>query len=159
MAEANVLAMLEASLAGGAVLLTIYLSFVINTKAIYAKLGISSVIMGLSLIGIAMTTSLVLIMLYLFIIGMALAYTNATSMALFQKEVPQAIKGRFFAVLFTVAFAVMPFSYMLVGIVLQHISVQMAIGICGVGVAILAGVLVLIPRIKMEDEGEIVIGE
>lgn len=151
MAEANVLAMLEASLAGGAVLLTIYLSFVNNTKSIYPKLGISSVIMGISLIGIAMTTSLVLIMLYLFIIGMALAYTNATSMALFQKEVPQAIKGRFFAVLFTVAFAVMPFSYMLVGIVLQHISVQMAIGICGVAVAILAGVLVLIPRIEIQN--------
>jgi len=154
MAEANVLAMLEASLAGGAVLLTIYLSFVNNTKSIYSKLGISSVIMGLSLIGIAMTTSLVLIMLYLFIIGMALAYTNATSMALFQKEVPQSIKGRFFAVLFTVAFAVMPFSYMLVGIVLQHISVQMAIGICGVAVAILAGVLVLIPRIDIQNNIE-----
>lgn len=150
LAEANVLAILEASLAGGAVLLTVYLSFVNNTTSVYAKLGLSSIIMGLSLIGIALTSSLILIMIFLFIIGMALAYTNATSMALFQSEVPQAIKGRFFAVLFTVAFAVMPFSYMMIGVVLQHISVQMAIGICGLAVAILAGVLVIIPRIQIQ---------
>src|SRR5690606_20462803 len=146
-AEANVLAMLEAALASGAVLLTIYLSFITNATSIYAKLGLSSVIMGLCLVGMAMTSNLILIILFLFVIGMALAYTNATSMTLFQHEVPQALKGRFFAVLFTVAFAVMPFSYMLIGVVLQYISVQMAIGICGVGVALLAGVLVLIPRI------------
>lgn len=158
LAEANVLAMLEAALAGGAVLLTVYLSFISNNKSIYAKLGLSSVIMGLSLIGIAMTANLMLIMLFLFIIGMALAYTNATSMTLFQHEVPQALKGRFFAVLFTVAFAVMPFSYMLVGIVLHYISVQMAIGICGVAVALLAGVLIIIPRIKIQKD-ELIIGD
>lgn len=151
-AGASVLALLEAALASGAVLLTVYLSFVSNTKSIYEKLGVSSVIMGLSLVGIAMTSNLAFIMLFLFIIGMALAYTNATSMTLFQHEVPQAIKGRFFAVLFTVAFAVMPFSYMIVGIILQHISVQIAIAICGVGVALLAGILVLIPRIEVQNE-------
>jgi DHA3 family macrolide efflux protein-like MFS transporter len=156
LAGASTLALLEAALATGAVLLTVYLSFVNNTTSIYAKLGISSVIMGLSLIGISLTTNLAFIMLFLFIIGMALAYTNATSMTLFQHEVPQAIKGRFFAVLFTVAFAVMPFSYMMVGIILQYISVQMAISICGVAVALLAGVLVLIPRIEVPKEDVLV---
>lgn len=151
-AEASVLALLEAALAFGAVLLTVYLSFVSNRKSVYTRLGMCAVIMGASMVGIALTTHLAVIMLFLFIIGMALAYTNATAMTLFQHEVPQHIKGRFFAVLFTVAFAVMPFSYMMVGIILRYISVQLAISICGTAVVLLAGALVLIPRIEIEEE-------
>lgn len=151
-AEASSLALLEAALASGAVLLTVYLSFVSNRKSVYTRLGLCSVIMGASMVAIALTTHLAVIMLFLFIIGMALAYTNATAMTLFQHEVPQHIKGRFFAVLFTVAFAVMPFSYMMVGIILQYISVQTAISICGISVVLLAAALVLIPRIEIQEE-------
>lgn len=148
-ADAGTLALLEASLAGGAVLMTVYLSFFTSRTSIYQKLGLSSIIMGMAFIGISYSAHLWSIMILLVCIGIALAYTNATAMTLFQSEVPQHIKGRFFAVLFTVAFAVMPLSYTLVGVVLQHISLAVAMNICGIGIVILAFALFRIPRIEV----------
>ena len=60
----------------------------------------------------------------LFLTGLGLGTVNATVPALFQKVVPSEMKGRFFAILTAICYAVMPLAFLLFGFLNSVISLR-----------------------------------
>lgn len=149
---ANWLAMFECALAFGGVAMTFYLSLKTddrsNNHGVYRTILFSTLFMGLSFMLIGYSFAMAVIFLGLFFIGLTLALTNSTAMSLFQNEVPDHMKGRFFSILYTVVFAIMPISYMLFGFTSHYISVAQYFLICGAGIILLSGFILLIPKVK-----------
>jgi DHA3 family macrolide efflux protein-like MFS transporter len=146
--EANTLAVFEAFLALGSLVMTVYLSFRPTKHHVYTKLFASCLLLGMCMSTIAVGHSIIQIVVLLVIIGLMLSFTNAIAMSLFHKEVPADMKGRFFAVLYTIVFAVMPLSYSVVGFISNQLSTYQIFGICGVAVTLLSLIILVIPRIK-----------
>lgn len=149
---ANWLAMFECALALGGVAMTLYLSFKKDdgskNKNVYKTILFSTLFMGLSFVSIGLSFALAVIFSGLFFIGVTLALTNSTAVSLFQNEVPDQMKGRFFSILYTVVFAIMPISYMLFGFTSHYISVAHYFLICGIGMVVLSGLILVIPKVK-----------
>lgn len=144
----DVLALLETSLAVGALIISIVLSFKISTHKVYPKIFGASVILGLGFIAIGNTGFLSGIIIALFVIGLMISYVNTIAFSLFHNEVSDEMKGRFFAVLYTIVYAVMPLSYSLVGFISGSVSVYTIFVVCGIVVILLSVFFLLIPRIK-----------
>ncbi len=142
------LAVLETSLAVGSLIVSIILSFKISTRKVYPKIFAVSLILGLSFIAIGSTNTLAWAIVALFVIGLMLSYVNTIAFSLFHDEVSDGMKGRFFAVLYTIVYAVMPLSYSLVGFISGVVSVYTIFVVCGISVMFLSVFFLLIPRIE-----------
>lgn len=86
----------------------------------------------------------------LIITGCTLAVINTTAMSLFQRIVPDEMKGRFFASLTTCCFAAIPLSYIVTGYLSQHFSARTLF--CVDGVMIIFVSLLMIKLVKMEKD-------
>lgn len=150
----NILALLETSLALGSLIISIFMSFKLNMKNVYPRMFLSSLILGMALLTIGSTSWLWLIMTVLFFIGIMLSYVNNTAFSLFHDKISDEMKGRFFSVLYTVVYAVMPLSYSLVGFASEKISTYSIFKICGTAVMILSFFFLLIPKINQESSNK-----
>ncbi|WP_430613428.1 MFS transporter [Flavobacterium sp. JP2137] len=148
--DISVLALCEAALAGGAVLMTVYLSFKKAQKKAYIKLFAANLLMGSGFLALGFSGQITPIMLLLMGIGMLLSFTNTLAMTLFQHAVPPEIKGRFFAVLYTVVYACLPVSYLAVGLLSDVISIAQLFWISGMGIAVLGLLFLTIPRLHTQ---------
>ena len=81
-------------------------------------------------------------------IGSTLAITNAIVLSLFQHNVPDDMKGRFFSTQVSIVASVVPLAYLLNGLMAQSLSVQTILLINGVMTIVSALPILFIPRIS-----------
>ena len=142
------LAVFETFFALGSAALAVGLSFKKTYGNIYGWFFASLLAVGLSFGGLYFTVNKSLICALLFAAGAALGAGNAVALTLFQATVPDEMKGRFFAVLTTLAYAVLPITFMLNGVLAEKFSIGFSIAINASAVSALSFVILLIPKIK-----------
>ena len=145
------LAVFETFFALGSAALAGALSFRQSYENIYGWVFASLLAVGLSFGGLYFTADKYAICALLFAAGAALGAGNAIALTLFQSTVPDAMKGRFFSVLTTLAYAVLPLSFMVNGLLAEKFSVGFSIAMNATAVLALSFVVLLLPRIKTED--------
>lgn len=141
------LALFETFFALGSAALAASLSFKKSYGSIYGWLFASLLLMGLSFGGLYFTHNKYLICALLFAAGAALGGGNTLALTLFQSTVPDEMKGRFFAVLTTLAYAVMPLAFMTNGMLAEKFSVGFCIAMNASAVLALSFIILLLPRI------------
>ncbi len=142
------LAVFETFFALGSAALAIGLSFKRAYGNIYGWFFASLLAVGLSFGGLYFTADKYLICALLFAAGAALGAGNAVALTLFQSVVPDEMKGRFFAVLTTLAYAVLPLTFMLNGVLAEKFSIGLSIALNSSAVLALSFVILLLPRIE-----------
>lgn len=142
------LAVFETFFAGGSAALAAWLSFREARGGFYGKLFLSVLLVGLTFGGLYFSSDRYLACAILFMGGAALGGGNALALTLFQGAVPDEMKGRFFSVLTTLAYAVMPLGFMTNGLLAERFSVDFCLAFNGLAVLALSCVVLLIPRVK-----------
>jgi len=141
------LAVFETFFALGSSALAVALSFKKSYGNIYRWFFGSLLAVGLSFGGLYFTVDKYAICALLFGAGAALGAGNAVILTLFQSTVPDAMKGRFFSVLTTLAYAVLPLTFMLNGMLAEQFSIAFCIGMNASAVLALSFFSLLIPRL------------
>lgn len=142
------LAVFETFFALGSAALAAGLSFKKSYGHIYRWFFGSLLLMGLSFGGLYFAGNKYAICALLFAAGAALGAGNTLAITLFQSTVPDAMKGRFFSVLTTLAYAVMPLAFMTNGMLAEKFSVGFCIAMNASAVLALSFVILLLPRIE-----------
>lgn len=88
--------------------------------------------------GLASLPHSLLMALCFFGCGLGVGVVNASSMALFQEIVPSEMKGRFFALLISISYAVSPLSYIFFGFLNGRVHIWLSIVLCAGGMTLLA---------------------
>jgi MFS transporter, DHA3 family, macrolide efflux protein len=140
----------EVSFAIGAGAMAVALSFVKSHQYIYQKMAISLGVFGLSFIATGLTPSPWSVTIFLLFAGAGLSIINTLALGIFQYSVADEMKGRFFAILGSVALSVIPISYILTGYISAFISAEMLFVIYGSMIALIALIMAVIPRIQNE---------
>lgn len=146
---ASALATLEGCLALGALSITIYLSIKPIQRAPYPFLCLACMAMGFAFLALSTLQDIYLMGCCLVCVGVSVSTANTLAISLFQHTVPDSLKGRFFAVLYTLVYATMPLSYSLVGVFLQHIDAFSLLLYCGATMVILSFFTLRIPKMRM----------
>ncbi len=142
------LAVFETFFALGSAALAVGLSFKKAYGSIYGWFFASLLAVGLSFGGLYFTADKIVICALLFAAGAALGAGNTVALTLFQATVPDEMKGRFFAVLTTLAYAVLPLTFMLNGVLAEEFSIGLSIALNASAVLALSFIVLLLPRIK-----------
>lgn len=142
------LAVFETFFALGSGALAISLSFRKSYGNIYGWFFAAVLLMGLSFGGLYFAQNKYAVCALLFAAGAALGGGNTLALTLFQSTVPDQMKGRFFSVLTTLAYAVMPLAFMVNGMLAERFSVNFCIAMNSLSVLALSFVILLLPRIK-----------
>lgn len=142
------LAVFETFFALGSAALAAGLSFKKAYGNIYGWLFASLLLVGFSFGGLYFTGNKFLICALLFSSGAALGAGNAVALTLFQSVVPDEMKGRFFAALTTLAYAVLPLTFMLNGALAEKFSIGLPIALNSSAVLALSFIVLLLPRIE-----------
>lgn len=138
----------EVALAVGAGGTAFFLSVKNCIKRPYIALFCSLLVFAATYILISVLSVTWFIVLALILAGCALAVINTTAMSLFQRMVPDEMKGRFFASLTTCCFAAIPLSYIVTGYLSQHFSARTLF--CVDGIMILCISSLMIKLVKKE---------
>lgn len=146
---ASALATLEGFLALGALAVTLYLSINPIQRSPYRFLCFACMSMGLAFLALSALQPIYLMGCCLLFVGISVSTANTVAMSLFQHTVPDGLKGRFFAVLYTLVYVTMPLSYSLVGMLLQHINAFDILLYCGTAMVVLSALTLRIPRMSM----------
>jgi MFS family permease len=142
------LAVLVSLLALGCGALGFWLRFRMSYGNIYGWFFAAVLLMGLSFGGLYFAQNKYAVCALLFAAGAALGGGNTLALTLFQSTVPDEMKGRFFSVLTTLAYAVMPLAFMVNGMLAERFSVNFCIAMNSLSVLALSFVILLLPRIK-----------
>ena len=137
----------ETSLALGAGLTALYLSCIHSFHKIYLKMTLALCLFGTAFLLTSISSAAWPVCLYLFLAGAALAVVNTLALGLFQHQVPDAMKGRFFAMMTTVCFAAIPISYILTGYLSRYISAEHLFLLNGVMIVVMGLILSRLPRV------------
>ncbi len=136
----------ETSLALGAGIVAILLSFIHGFKKIFSTISTSLFVFGVGYIFIGLTSIPFIVCIWLFISGSALALINTHAITFFQSVVPDEMKGRFFALLTTVCFATIPVSYIVTGYISKYIHSDVLFLINGTIICIIGVSLAVISK-------------
>lgn len=147
------LAVFETFFAAGSAAVAITLSLRPGQGSIYAPLSFSMISVGLLFGSLGFVFSKALLCLLLLVIGAMLALGNAKAMIFFQHVVPDEMKGRFFAALYTLCFAVVPLSLALNGVLAEKMPLSVLCVLNGAGAALLGLVILAIPRMSPAASG------
>ncbi|MBI5744353.1 MAG: MFS transporter [Elusimicrobia bacterium] len=142
------LAVFETFFALGSALLALMLSFRELKGGIYRWLFVSLLVMGGCFAGLYFSGNKYADCLLLLAGGAALGGGNTLAITLFQSVVPDEMKGRFFSVLTTLAYAVMPLAFMTNGLLADKFSVGFCLGVNAAAILALSFVILLIPRVE-----------
>ena len=143
------LAVFETFFAAGSAALAVTLSFRKESGNVYGWLFASVLAVGLGFGGLYFTSDKYLVCALLFAAGAALGGGNAIAITLFQATVPDAMKGRFFSVLTTLAYAVMPLAFMADGLLAERFSVGFCLALNACAVTALSFVILALPRVEV----------
>ncbi|PIU20345.1 MAG: antiporter [Elusimicrobia bacterium CG08_land_8_20_14_0_20_59_10] len=142
------LAVFETFFALGSASLAAALSFKRAYGNIYGWFFVSLLAVGLSFGGLYFTANKYAICALIFCAGAALGGGNTVVLTLFQSTVPDAMKGRFFSVLTTLAYAVLPLAFLATGLLADKFSVGFCIAMNATAVLALSFAALLIPRVR-----------
>jgi MFS family permease len=142
------LAVFEAFFALGSMALSVLLSFRQARGDIYNWFFASLLVMGLSFGGLYFAGNKAAVCALLFAAGASLGAGNTLAFTLFQSTVPDEMKGRFFSVLTTLAYAVMPLAFMTNGVLAERTSVGFCIAFNSSAALALSFAILLLPRIR-----------
>jgi len=142
------LAVFETFFALGSSALAVALSFKKGYGSIYGWFFASLLAVGMSFGGLYFAQDKYGICALLFAAGAALGAGNAVALTLFQSTVPDAMKGRFFSVLTTLAYAVLPLTFMVNGLLAEKFSIGLCIGMNASAVLTLSFIVLLLPRLE-----------
>jgi len=151
-------AVLEGSLALGALLATLLLSCFpkLNRGNIYQKLFLSGVLMGAMVLVMAWVRNGLAVSCALFLFGMSMGWGGIMVQATFQQIVPNEMKGRFFALSSTACFAILPLAFAFNGLVTQYFSLPLVIAANGLALMITPIAFLLIPQVREVRKGDLV---
>ncbi len=141
------LAVFETFFALGSAVTLIAASFRKSCAGVYGTFFRSVLFLGFAFGGLYFTAGKYVICALLFIAGAALGAGNAAALTLFQHTVPDEMKGRFFAVLTTVCYAVLPLTFMLNGFLAEELSVGFCIAFNSAAVLAVSCTILFIPRL------------
>jgi Na+/melibiose symporter-like transporter len=144
------LAVFETFFALGSAALSALLSFRRLKGDVYRWLFAALLLMGFSFGGLYFAGGKAAACALLFCAGAALGGGNTLAITLFQTIVADEMKGRFFSVLTTLAYAVMPLAFMVNGALADRLSVGFCIAANASAVLALSFVMLLIPRVRPE---------
>ena len=139
----------EGSLALGALLSALYFSFRPFRNA-YGRISGGLFLTAFAIILFGVVGHRETMAAALFAVGLGLGSVNATALALFQQIVPDAVRGRFFALLTTVSYAVMPLSFILFGLLNHVLPLSLLLAANGTGALLLALAALRLPRADLE---------
>lgn len=146
-------AAMEGSLALGAVVATISLSFFKNLHrgSIYPKVFFSVLISGATALVMAWVPNGLAITCALFVCGLAVSFSNTLLQAMFQKVIPNEIKGRFFAIIGAASAALVPLAFVFNGLASQYFPLPLVIATNGIALMITSVAFLFIPQVKKEN--------
>ncbi len=145
-------AILEFFLALGSGVTALILSFKGNMKNAYPRMFGALFSMGCLILLLAATTERHTMALLLLFCGISLATVDAIAIMIFHHTVPDNMKGRFFSLLTTLCFSVVPLAYIVNGVLSDIFSVPVIVAINGAGNLILSFGILIIPRIVTEEK-------
>jgi MFS transporter, DHA3 family, macrolide efflux protein len=126
-------------------------AFVVSTQTrhrhVYRIYAIAIAMCGLCMLSGAIVKVPHLMVVVLLTLGVFFARMWSFSSMLFQKVVPEEIKGRFFSVISTAAAGITPLSYFAVGTLSDLLSPRTTMLIDGCGLLVLAAVAIRLPRL------------
>ncbi|OGS07572.1 MAG: hypothetical protein A2270_09940 [Elusimicrobia bacterium RIFOXYA12_FULL_51_18] len=143
------LAVFETFFALGSAVTSVAASFRKTYVSVYGTFFRSVLFLGLSFGGLYFTSDKYVVCALLFAAGAALGTGNTAALTLFQHAVPEEMKGRFFAVLTTICYAVLPLTFMINGILAEKFSVGFCIAFNSAAVLAISCVILLIPRLEV----------
>ena len=120
----------------------------VKIARLWIPLTAAIVINGLALLAMSATSSAVGMAVLLALTGACLAVVNVQFNALLQKLTPDALKGRVFSLVETIATACFPISYFLSGLAAESLSFSAIFLLCGVGVTLAGALVPAVPRIR-----------
>lgn len=141
-------AVFEGSLAAGAVLTALMMSFTGSRGSVYHRAFWGGIVIGLAFIVMAFVHNEFLAAAALFLFGVSMVYSGTAIQALFQREIPEAMKGRFFAIFTTTCYSTIPITMFLNGLLSQVVDLPVLIGANGLMVVIITTAFLLIPRVE-----------
>ncbi|GHV83768.1 MFS transporter [Spirochaetia bacterium] len=140
----------EIALGGGVAVLSTLAGFIKKKYNRYGAGFIAIIFCGVSLAGLAVSHNLIVSFIFVFLFGCGMGFVNVSMMTLFQSYVPPFIQGRFFSILNTIAGAVIPLSYAIVGFVSSKINIMDLMFINGCILAASSFVMLCIKKIEGE---------
>lgn len=141
------LALFETCFAAGSAALGLWLSFREGRRSPYLWLFGSALLIGLCFGALRFSASAAAACAALFAAGAGLGAGNTVAITLFQGAVPDEMKGRFFSVLTTVCYAMMPVAFMGNGLLAERFSVDFCLALNGAATAALSFLVLLLPRV------------
>ena len=127
--------------------MALLLSFKPKLNKLYRSLFTNMFFIGLGISFLGIFTNNYIIFSELFIIGMGLSVINTLSMSILQRQIPNDLRGRFFSILTTINFIIMPISYLTNSLLTQYFSIQQILIFNGIGSIILLFMVLMIPPI------------
>jgi len=140
----------EVCLALGIIVSTIVLGYVKFKFNRYTGSFLAIAMSGISLVALSLFANIYVTFVAVFIFGVGLGVVNASMMTIFQTYVPTYIQGRFFSIVNTVAGAVIPLSYAMVGFVSDGIGIMPLMMINGAMLVVGSFGMLLVPKIKSD---------
>lgn len=138
---------LETSFSVGMVTTAFLVSTQTTHRHVYRIYAIAIAMCGLCMLSGAVVTVPYLLVVVFCTLGVFFARMWSFSSMLFQKVVPEEIKGRFFSVISTAAAGITPVSYFAVGTLSDLLSPRTTMLIDGAGLLVLAVVAIRLPRL------------
>lgn len=142
-------AVLETLFSLGAILTALALSLNATENRLYPRYACALALLGGLMMLLATTASPLALALNVIFMGACVAWLLASSNVLFHRTVPDGMKGRFFGILDTLAAAATPLGYAGVGIVSAIANVQGVLAVNGIGLVLLAVLVLFIPRVAI----------
>lgn len=138
---------LETSFSVGMVTTAFLVSWQTRQRHVYRTYALAIAMTGGCMFSAAVVQSPYLMVVVLATLGVFFARMWSTSSMLFQKVVPEDLKGRFFSVISTAAAGITPLSYLTVGVLSDALSPRTTMTIDGAGLLMLALVAIRLPRL------------
>lgn len=144
------LAVFEVFFALGSGLAAVVMSFRRRYSRVYESLFAGLMLMAFALAGLRFTDNKYAMAGLLFSAGASTGFVNAIAAMLFQNLIPGEMKGRFFAALSTLCYAVIPAAFAFNGALAGSVSINFVLVFNAAGTAALSGLALSIPRIRNE---------
>ncbi len=100
----------------------------------------------------SVNTQFAIFLIGLFLLGSCFTSVNVAVLSLFQGTVAQEMKGRFFALVEVLSFALFPISLAAAGTLADKLGVEKCFSICGVGIAAIVLILILKKDLREIDK-------
>lgn len=146
--DAKWLAIFEAFFALGLATVSIALSFKTNYSKPYMYLFSSIILNGIFFLLLGFNSNKYFSISFLLFMGSAISLGNVVILSLFQNTISEEYKGRFFSIITTISYAIMPLSFLVHSVIAEKVSVEFDIFLNSIATIILSFIVLIIPKIK-----------